>query len=157
MKVEAAGNIFFNISPANFTIAANTTSPPTLLTEANTNRAIALDAVTFVRDPFPVATAGNFSLDQRTRVMLFATDVELGQGEGVSTVTAQAEDSRQKTYPLTVEYVGKVPNLDGLIQVVIKLPAEIESAGDIWVSINVRGVVSNRVLIYIKPSGNGYH
>jgi uncharacterized protein (TIGR03437 family) len=82
--------------------------------------------------------------------------MELGQGEGVSAVTAQAEDSQQRAYPMTVEYVGKVPNLDGLMQVVIKLPAEVESAGDIWVSINVRGVGSNKVRISIKPSESGY-
>lgn len=134
-----------------FTIAMAAPLAPRLLTEEGTERAIALESVTLMREPFSLVSTHNFSADRRTRVMLFATDVELGQGEGVSTVTAQAEDSRQKTYPLTVEYVGKIPSLDWLTQVVIKLPAEVESAGDVWVSINVRGVASNRVLIYIKP------
>jgi uncharacterized protein (TIGR03437 family) len=128
---------------------------PKLLAEENTGRAIALESVTWTRDPFPLIATHNFSSDRRTRVMLFAADVEWGQGEGVSAIAAQAEDSRQMTYPLTVEYAGKVPTLDRLIQVIIKLPAEMESAGDVWVSINVRGVISNRVLISIKPSGSG--
>jgi hypothetical protein len=138
-----------------FSIGTASPTAPRLLTEEDTERAIALESVTWTHDPFPLVAIHNFSLDRRTRVMLFATDVELGQGEGASVVTAQAVDSQQRTYSLTVEYVGKVPNLDRLIQVVIKLPAEVESAGDIWVSINVRGVVSNRVLIPIKPSGSG--
>lgn len=138
-----------------FSIATAAPVAPKLLTEENTERAIALESVTMLRDPFSLISTHNFSSDGRTRIMLFATDIELGQGEGVSTVTAQAEDSQQRTYPLTVEYVGKVPNLDWLTQVVVKLPDELESAGDIWVSINVRGVASNRALISIKPSESG--
>ena len=158
----ASGTYFFTVKingsvarRQQFSIAGASPPAPRLLTEENTERAIALESVTWTRYPFPLIATHNFSLDRRTRLMLFATDVELGQGEDVSAVTAQAEDSGQRAYPLTVEYVGKVPNLDRLTQVVIKLPSEVESAGDIWVSISVRGVVSNRVLISIEPSGSG--
>lgn len=135
-----------------FTIGTTSPPAPKLLTEENTERAIALEPVTLMREPFLLTPTHNFSSDHHTRVMLFAIDMELGQGEGVSSVTAQAEDSQQMTYALTVEYVGKVPNFDWLTQVVIKLPAEVEIAGDLWVSIKVRGVVSNRALISIKLS-----
>jgi uncharacterized protein (TIGR03437 family) len=148
VKVEAAGNIFFNISPSNFAITPNTTSPPTLLTEANTNRAIALDSVTFIRDPFPLLTL--FSLDQRTRVMLFASGLELMPGENISVVTAQAEDSAYTIYPLTVEYVGKVPNFDWLTQVNVRLPDGLAGAGDVSVSVSLRGAVSNKVIVGIR-------
>lgn len=122
IKVEAIGNIFFNISRPNFTINANNGAPPpALLTEANTNRAIALDSVTFMRDPFPLLTTHNFSADQRTRIVLFAVNLELMAGEDASVVTAQAEDAARNFHPLQVEYVGKVPNFDWLTQVVIKL------------------------------------
>jgi hypothetical protein len=150
VKVEAVGNIFFNISRPNFTITPNTTSPPTLLTEANTNRAIALDSVTFMRDPFPVSSFLSFSLDQRTRIMLFATGLELMPGEGISVVTAQAEDSAHQTYPLIVEYVGKVPDLDWCTQVNVRLPDGLAGASDILVSISVRGAVSNKVVVGIR-------
>ena len=150
VKVEAVDNIFFNISPANFTITANTTSPPMLLTEANTNRAIAMDSVTFMRDPFSVFNLGNFSLDQRTRVMLFATGVELMPGENISVVTAQAEDSAHRIYPLTVEYVGKVPNFDWLTQVNVRLADGLVGAGNVLVSVSVRGAVSNKVIVGIQ-------
>ena len=150
VKVEAVGNIFFNISLPNFTITPDSTAAPTLLTEGNTNRAIALDSVTFLRDPFPLATINNFSLDQRTRITLFATGLELLTGEDISVVTAQAEDSGHKTYPLRVEYLAKVPGFDWLTQVVIRLPDDSLSAGDLLIAISLRGAVSNKVVVGIR-------
>jgi uncharacterized protein (TIGR03437 family) len=149
VRVEAADNIFFSISLPNFTITPNTTAAPTLLADAN-NRAIALDSVSFVRDPFAVFAALNFGSDQRTRVMLFAVGLELMPGESISVVTAQAEDSGHRIYPLTVEYAGKVPSFDWLTQVNVRLPDGLAGAGDVLVSVSVRGVVSNRVIVGIR-------
>lgn len=129
----------------NFTSIAN----PILLIEENSSRAIALDSVTFWRDPFSLLTTHNFSADQRTRIVLFAANVDLIAGENISVLTAQAEDSQQRLLPLTVEYVGKVPNFNWLTQITVRLPDGL--AGDIRVSINLRGVVSNKALISIKP------
>ncbi len=129
-----------------------TSQTPALLTEENSTRAIALDSVTMMRDPFPVATVYNFSPDGRTRVMLFATNLELLPGENASAVTVQWEDAQRRTYALPVEYVGRVPGFDWLTQLIVKLPDELESAGDVWVSINLHGAISNRALISIKPS-----
>lgn len=150
VKVEAIDNIFFSISLPNFTITPNSTAAPTLLTEANTNRAVALDSVTFVRDPFPLATVNNFSLDQRTRVTVFALGLDLLPGEDISVVTAQVEDAGHKIYPLKVEYVGKVPGFEWLTQVVIKLPDDSVNAGDVLVSVSLRGAVSNKAIIGIR-------
>jgi uncharacterized protein (TIGR03437 family) len=150
IKVEAVDNIFFNISLPNFTIAPNSTAAPTLLTEWNTNRSVAFDSVTFVRDPFPLATGYNFSFDQRTRVTLFAFGLELMPGEDISVVTAQAEDVEHRIYPLKVEYVGKVPGFDWLTQVNIRLPDDFLSAGDVLVSVSLRGAVSNKAVIGIR-------
>ena len=150
VKVEAIDNIFFSISLPNFTITPNSTAPPTLLTEANTNRAVALESVTFVRDPFPLTTLNNFSLDQRTRITLFAVGLELLSGEDISVVTAQAEDAGNKIHPLKVEYVGKVPGFDWLTQVVIRLPDDFLNAGDLLVSVSLRGAVSNKAFIGIR-------
>ncbi|MDX6499847.1 MAG: hypothetical protein QOG23_3107 [Blastocatellia bacterium] len=150
VKVEAVDNIFFNISLPNFTITPNSTAAPTLLTEGTTNRAIALDSVTFLRDPFPLTTINKFSFDQRTRITLFAVGLELLPGEDLSVVTAQAEDIGHKTYPLKVEYVSKVPGFDWLTQVVIRLPDDFPNAGDFFVSVSLRGAVSNKVVIGIR-------
>jgi uncharacterized protein (TIGR03437 family) len=150
VKVEAIGNIFFSISLPNFTITPNSTGAPTLLIEANTNRVVAIDSVTFMRDRFPLGTAYNFSFDQRTRVVLFAFGLDLMPGENASVVTAQAEDTEHKTYPLIVEYVGKVPNLDWLTQVNVRLPDGLANGRDVSVSISLRGAVSNKVIIGIR-------
>jgi beta-glucanase (GH16 family) len=48
-----------------------------LLTENNSNRALALDSVTWLQDPFDLVALFNFSQDQRTRVMLLAANIEL--------------------------------------------------------------------------------
>src|SRR5438309_604164 len=100
-----------------------------------------------MRDPFPLATGYNFSFDQRTRVALFAVGLELIPGEDVSVVTAQAEDVGHQIYPLKVEYVGKVPGYDSLTQVNIRLPDGLLTAGDILVSVSLRGAVSNKAVI----------
>ncbi len=121
--------------------------PPVLLMEANSNRAIALDSVTMVRDPFPVATLNNFSSDHRTRVTLFATNVEPGPGE--VSLTAQAEDS-MGIHLLPIEYIGTVPNSSSLTEIVIKLPDELGMGGDVNVSIRFLGLTSNKVLVGIR-------
>jgi hypothetical protein len=125
-------------------------SGPLLLTAENTERAIALDSVIMISEPFPLASALNFSSDHRTRVSLFAVNLELLPGENSSVVTAQAEDSQHRVFPLTVEYVGRVPNFGWLTQINIRLPDELANAGDVWVSTSLRGVVGNRALINVR-------
>ncbi|HJR09098.1 MAG TPA: choice-of-anchor B family protein [Pyrinomonadaceae bacterium] len=128
----------------------NFVSTPQLLTEWNSTRAIALDSVTRTREPFSVNSTLNFSTDGRTRLMLFAYNVNLAPDEPQTVVTAQAEDAQQRIYPLTVEYVGKVPDYERVTQVVVVLPAELAAAGDVSVSINLRGTPSNKALIKIQ-------
>src|SRR6185503_14105579 len=63
--------------------------PPILVTEPDTDIAIAFDSVTMLRDPFPLTNTLNFSSDNRTRVMLFAMNLDLMPGEDGTAVTAQ--------------------------------------------------------------------
>ena len=149
IKVEAVGNIFFNISQPNFTITAGPTTPPTLLSEENTNRALALESVMFVRDPFSVVNGNNFSIDQRTRITLFAIGLDLLPGEDASVVTAQGEDAGQRLYPLKVEYVGKVPDFNWLTQIVVSLDG-LPTGGDVELWISLRGAASNHVIVGIR-------
>jgi uncharacterized protein (TIGR03437 family) len=65
-------------------------------------------------------------------------------------VTAQAEDVGQTTYPLKVEYVGKVSGFDWLTQVGIRLPDDLLNVGDVLVSVSLRGAVSNKAIIGIR-------
>lgn len=123
---------------------------PVLLIEENSNRAVALDSVTMLRDPFPVTTMFNFSTDRRTRVILFATNLELLPEEDSSVVTVLAEDSQHRIHLLTVEHILRVPNLNGVAQVTVKLPDEMAGAGDVLVGISLRGAASNRAVISIR-------
>jgi hypothetical protein len=125
---------------------------PTLLSEETSSAAVALNSVTFVRDPFSLLSTHNLSDDQRTRLSLFALNVELLPGENISVVSAQAEDSQHRIFSLPVEFVGKVPNFDWLTQINLRLPEELSAGGDMWVSINLRGVPSNKTLIKITPN-----
>jgi glucose/arabinose dehydrogenase len=124
--------------------------PPVLLTEANSNLAIALDSVTMFRDPFPLTNPFNFSADGRTRVSFFALNLDLLQSETFSAVTARAEDSALNVYPMTVEFVGTVPAVPGVTQVGILLPANLPPGQDVLVSLTLRGQTSNRARIRIK-------
>ena len=124
------------------------TPAPILLTEQNSQRAIALDSVTFFRDPLPVVNRNNFSQDRRTRLALFGINLDLLPGENASAVTARARDSQSKTYSLNVEFVGKVPNLD-ITQVIVSLPDALAQAGDVWISVTLREATSNEVLFSI--------
>ncbi|MCM3869451.1 MAG: hypothetical protein ND895_01970 [Pyrinomonadaceae bacterium] len=133
-------------------VRAQTPAGPILLTEENSQRAIALDSVTHVRDPLPVVALNNFMLgrDPRTRVALFGINLDLLPGENASAVTAQARDSLSRNYSLRVEAVGKVPTQDWLTQVVVRLPDELANAGDVWISIKLHGQTSNEVLFGVK-------
>jgi hypothetical protein len=141
-------------SPATATVTIidndSVNGPPTLLIDETSGRAAALDSVTSMRDPFSIINPHNFSLDQRTRVTLFAISVDLMPGEDNSVITAQAEDAQHHVYPLTVEAVAKVPKMDWLTEIVVKLPDTLANAGDVQVGISLRGVNSNRVVVRIE-------
>ena len=125
---------------------------PALLNLESSIAAVALDSVTFVHDPFSLRTIHNFSSDQRTRISLFALNVELLPSESISVVTAQAEDSQHRIFSLPVEFVGKVPNLDWLTQINLRLPDELSAGGDMLVKITVRGLASNEAKIRITAN-----
>ena len=150
IKVEAIGNIFFSISLPNFTIAPNATLPPAIFIEATTNRVAALDSVWFMAEPFDLLNDHNFSLDQRTRIILFVVGLELKPGENNSVITAQAEYGGKGPYPLDIEFVGKLPNLDSFTQVNLRLPNELANAGEVLVSLSLRGVASNKVVVNVR-------
>jgi Tol biopolymer transport system component len=120
---------------------------PALLTEPGTTWAVALDSVTQVADPFPVVSASNFSADRRTRVALFATGVG---GAAAADITAEAEDSAGRRYTLPVEHAATLPGLDWLTQVTVRLPDDLDGLDYVWVSLNVRGALTNKAVITLR-------
>lgn len=122
---------------------------PTLSTQENTERAIALDSVTQVSGPFPLLNPFNFSSDKRTRVSLFLANLELSPNAAPSVIKVSAEDAQGKTFTLPIEYVSTVPGFTWLTQVVFKLPEDVSAPGNLWITIRLGGAPSNRVFIQI--------
>jgi len=84
--------------------------------------------------------------------MLFASNMDLLPGEPISAVTARAETESGGVHMLAVEYVGKVLNFNSLTQINVRLPDELEGAGNVQVSVSLHGVGSNKALITIIAS-----
>ena len=121
---------------------------PVLATEENSQRAIALNSLYFLRDPFAITNLGFLSTDLRTRVALFATNLTLTPG---LVVTAEAVDSQQTTHQLQVEFVGSIPSEPEITQLNLRLPDGIIVAGDLQLRITVNGKTSNFVLVGVTP------
>jgi len=136
-------------SPFTSTISILDDDKPLIALDETTSRAVALDSVLLKRDPFPLANIHNFSLDQRTRITVFVTGIELSSTETPSSVMVQLEDNQNHIYPLVVEDLRKVPNLDWLSQIVVKLPDSIATEGDFRISITFRGTTGNKPVIRI--------
>lgn len=130
--------------PARFAFAQATA--PLLIAEEGTDNAVAVEPVTRARDPFHLTQVPAFSADARTRVMLFAQNVQLLPGETVSALTAAAEDAAHNVYPLTVERIDPVPGFEWMSAVVVRLSDQMSnSTGEVLVGVTLRGVTSNRV------------
>jgi hypothetical protein len=78
-----------------------------------------------------------------------AMNLELLPNETASAVTASADDEIGNTYSLPVEYVGMVPAVSGLSEVVVRLPDNVGGAKELWIKITLRGETSNRAPIRI--------
>ncbi|MDT7689467.1 MAG: hypothetical protein QOE46_2226 [Acidobacteriota bacterium] len=156
---------------------------PVLLTEGTgtTTRGVAYEAVTSRSEPFPVTSSVNWNADksntrdQRTRIMLFAMSLALLPGEGANALTADAQDSAGRVYPLKVEalsppkYVQLQPAPDNpnlqvptevaqswLYSVTLRLDDSMtDTLGDVLVRINLHGLSSNRVRVAIGQAAAG--
>jgi hypothetical protein len=122
---------------------------PVLLTANDSDRAIALELTTFILDPFPITNTFLSEGRNRTRVVFFGRDLGLLPGEGVEAITAEAEDAEHVKYPLRVEFVNPLPELPAISQLVIRLTGDLENKGDVWVTIKVHGLTSNKARIII--------
>jgi len=128
-----------------------TPSPaPVLLTFGDSNRAIALHSVLMTAEPFSLLTQNNFGSDQRTRIALFATNVQLFQGETLAAISVSAVDTRNVSYVLPVESLSAVTGVDWLYSVVVRLPEDPTLKGDLAITLTLRGVKSNTVLVGIR-------
>ncbi|MGH9969126.1 MAG: DUF1800 domain-containing protein [Pyrinomonadaceae bacterium] len=145
------------------TLRAATPKAPRLISQATSTRAVAFESVTMMAEPFPVTASVPFSTDTRTRIVIFATEVELLAGygsspagaEGTNAFTADAQDGAGKRYPLRVEFAGRVPGFQGITMIIVRLADDMGDLGDVLVGLNLHGTQSNRVRVAIGHVGGG--
>jgi hypothetical protein len=123
--------------------------PPIVITEQSTDVAIALESVWMTRDPFPFTTLLNLSTDQRTRLIFFVKNLDLLSTENVFAVTVRAEDVQMNIYFLTVEHVSKPAGFD-FSEVIVRLPDNLPTGQNFFVSVSFRGQASNKARITMR-------
>src|SRR6267142_5077632 len=128
---------------------------PVLISQAESTRGIAFDSVTHQREPFSAVTPICFGSDAATRIMLFAMNLHFQADEPTSAVTADAEDSEHHSYPLTVEYMGSVPNQPWTTSIIVRLNPEMADLGDVLIRIKYHGLESNRIRLGLGPTCGG--
>lgn len=133
------------------------TPTPTLILDPSVirpNQAAALDSVLFLRDPFLVLNVANLFVpgsDKNTRVIVFATDLQLEPGETASSVVVNLIDGSNRTFDVAAEDVRPVPNFS-FMQVVFRLPDNL-AGGTCTIRLKVHGQVSNSGTMRILPPG----
>ena len=121
--------------------------PQLLVTSAG--RVAALESVTTTSEPFRVLESHVLSSDGRTRITLFVVGVLLEPGD-LPFVTVEAKDTQQRLFDLECEATARVKNLSWMSQVTVLLPDTLVGAGDVNVSVKVRGKVSNSAPLRIE-------
>jgi len=115
-------------------------------------QAAALESLLFSRDLFRVQSVANWPTlqpGQRTRVMIFAQNLRLNQGETASDVIVNLVDGSNQNFNVPAADVRTLPNTD-LTQVVFTLP-EALAPGTCTVTIKMHGQTSNTGTIRITP------
>jgi hypothetical protein len=130
--------------------------PPLLLTEGCEAEAVALNSVTLTRGPFALSDRLNFSADHRTRIALFAWNMNLQPGEDGSAVTVEAVDSQLIVHPLAVEFVGVVPGTSDLTEIVVRLADDLRGPDKLLLHLIVHGRARfDAAYIHLKAPAGG--
>lgn len=134
-------------------ISFPTASAPQLLMDQSGTVANGAAAVNLLlmRDPFDVLNTMdwlNAGTDHNTRIILFATNVALNQGETASAVTVNLVDASNHNFDVAAEDVRTVPNVN-LTQITLRIPDGIAS-GACTVRISAHSQTSNSGIIRIR-------
>ena len=131
-------------------VFANSSTPQLALNESANNEAAAVNLL-LMRDPFDPANSAewlNAGADRNTRIILFAGNLQLAQGETASSVVVRLIDSANQVFDVAAEDVRPVPN-QTFTQVTFHLPDNIAS-GSCIVAIKAHGQASNSGMIKIR-------
>ena len=139
------------VVPASNLLVAYQSAPistPVIYTEDGTNNAIVLDSVTFVSGPFPRSNTHNFSSDQRTRLILFTSNLGLTQADLNDPSVLVVELGGVN---LPVENVGAfaLPESPSSY-IVVKLPDNLPT-GTLQLKVKLHGMTSNTAIVNISP------
>jgi hypothetical protein len=156
---NAGGTGSLGTQPA-ATLTIGNDDAPVLLTDGSTADAIALDVAIQTRDPFSLTSPFSLSTDQHRRVSLLVWHLGLLPGDTPEAVIVTARDDEGRSYNLPVEsllspvtileHVTQFGTLDGVTQVVVRLPDNIIGAPrDLLVKVTLRGPGSNEAVIKI--------
>ena len=140
------------------TLAPTATPTPTaspiqlILDESgpDSDQAAALVSVLSLRDPFPIVNTTNLfnqGTDKNSRIIVFATNIQLAQGE---TVLVNLVDSNNQSQEVTAEDVRPVPNFD-FAQVIFRLPDNL-AAGTCTIRLKAHGQISNPRTVRIRAT-----
>ena len=89
----------------------------------------------------------NPGVDQNRRLMLFAANLTLNQGDTSAAVTITLVDGNSQTFNVTAEDLRAIPNTS-FSQINFRLPNNL-AAGTCLVTINLHGQISNTGVIRI--------
>ncbi len=131
-------------------VFADSATPQLATNESANNEAAAVN-VLLMRDPFDVTNTFewlNAGADRNTRIILFAGNLQLAQGETASTVVVRLIDSTNAVFEVAAEDVRTVPN-QTFVQVTFRLPDNIASGACI-VALKAHGQTSNSGVINIR-------
>ena len=146
---QIVGNGFKDGQPKAFLL---TPTQPLLITEPNSTKALVVETIWYLRDPFRLQTPVALGPDLRTRLTIVARNIEVVAGENISPLTVQAENAQHQLVDLPVEFIGKIPGAPWLTQITVRLPDQVNGAGEIQIRISYRGQTSNPGSITIAPN-----
>ena len=122
---------------------------PIIFNETGSNNAASVNSVTFLRGPFQILDAHNFSTDGHTRIILFTSNLEMFSPliPPTSMLSVQANGVN-----LPVENVGAVTGVTGLngSYIVVRLPDGLP-AGNLSLTVTARGLTSAVAILPIGP------
>lgn len=140
-------------TPSTATVTITNAAPqppvtPILVTDGSTDLALALNATNMVAGDFDLTTQQNFSNDQRTRVSLFIEGASAC--EQASEYSVEAQDAQMNRFALPLEAVLKLPGSNPYAHLIVRLSENLP-AGELFVTVKVRGLSSNRARLIIGP------
>lgn len=163
------GTVFGSLSVVITDVASGATLTSSVLVEntapaiyssnaAGTGPGAILNGVTYAPAPFLVVTPQNGGSDLRTRLAVYCSGVRWAGNpthdatltNASAYVTASGLDTSGNQYHFTVEYAGAAPGFLGLDQVNIVLPAQLDGAGTVSLTIAAAGTASNVVTFAVN-------